>query len=225
ARARGAATIGAATAALGQPRVACGSGLGGDDATLQFARAHGRSPGDARPMTFTPAQRQTLSWLALGAAVALALWTLAPVLTPFLIAAVLAYALQPAVEALAVRRVPRALAVLLVELALLVAALALVLLVVPILPRQLPLLRDQVPQLLDRLNASLAPWLAQLGLNVALDTASLKAMVLGVFDTNTGDWLSTALKSARIGGSLALTVIGNAVLVPVALFYLLADWA
>jgi predicted PurR-regulated permease PerM len=31
-------------------------------------------------------------------------------------------------------------------------------------------------------------------------------------------------RSARIGGSVLLTVVGNAVLVPVVLFYLLADW-
>jgi predicted PurR-regulated permease PerM len=175
-------------------------------------------------MTLTTAQRQTLSWLALGAAAALALWTLAPVLTPFLIAAVLAYALQPAVEAMATHRVPRALTVLLVELALIVAVMALLLLVVPILSKQLPLLRDQAPQLLDRLNHTLAPWLAQFGITVTLDVEGLKAMLVRVLDGNTGDWLATALSSARIGGSVALTLIGNAVLVPVALFYLLLDW-
>ena len=176
-------------------------------------------------MTLTRAQRQTLTWLALGALAAALLWALAPVLTPFLIAAVLAYALQPAVEALASRRVPRALAVLVIELALFVAMLALLLLVVPILSRQLPLLREQAPALLDRLNQALAPWLAQLGVNLALDTTSLKALVLRMLDANTDGWLVAALSSARIGGSVALTLIGNAVLVPVALFYLLLDWA
>ena len=175
-------------------------------------------------MTLTRAQRQTLSWLALGVLAAALLWALAPVLTPFLIAAVLAYALHPAVEAMAQRRVPRPLAVLLIEVTLIVAVLALLLLVVPILSRQLPLLREQAPQLLDRLNHALAPWLAQLGVNVALDTTSLKALVLRMLDANTDGWLAAALSSARIGGSVALTLIGNAVLVPVALFYLLLDW-
>src|SRR5262249_6142889 len=56
------------------------------------------------------------------------------------------------------------------------------------------------------------------------DTTSLKALVLHMLDGNTDGWLAAALSSARIGGSLALTLIGNAVLVPVALFYLLLDW-
>ena len=38
------------------------------------------------------------------------------------------------------------------------------------------------------------------------------------------DGLATALSSARIGGSIVLAVIGNMVLVPVVLFYLLSDW-
>lgn len=62
-------------------------------------------------MTLSPAQRQTLTWIALAATAALLLWLLAPVLTPFVVAAVLAYALHPLVEKLASRRWPRVLAV------------------------------------------------------------------------------------------------------------------
>jgi len=175
-------------------------------------------------MTLTPAQRQTASWLLIAAVTLALLWLLAPVLAPFLIAAVLAYALQPAVEAMARRRVPRVLAVSLVVLLALVAALALLLLVVPILARELPALRDQIPLGADRLNQHLSPWLAQFGLNVQLDVAGIKAMVLKFLDGNLEDWLTTLLTSARIGGSFVLALLGNAVLVPVVLFYLLLDW-
>ena len=58
-------------------------------------------------MTLSPAQRRSLTWAALGLAAALLFWLLAPVLTPFVVAAVLSYALHPAVERLAARRVPR----------------------------------------------------------------------------------------------------------------------
>ena len=172
----------------------------------------------------TPAQRQTLSWLAL-AAVALALvWLLAPVLTPFLIGAVLAYALHPLVARMVALRVPRALAVVLVEVATIVTILAVLLLIVPILSRQAPLLREQIPLLAERLNHSLVPWLAQFGINASLDIASIKAFVFKYVDANLEDWLGTALASARIGGSFMLAIVGNAVLVPVVLFYLLMDW-
>jgi predicted PurR-regulated permease PerM len=172
----------------------------------------------------TPAQRQTLSWLALAIAVLALLWLLAPVLTPFLIGAVLAYALHPLVARLVAMRVPRVLAVLAVEVAAIVVVLAIVLLIVPILSKQLPLLREQIPLLAERLNQSLVPWLAQFGINVSLDIASIKAFVFKYVDANLEDWLATALASARLGGSVALAIIGNAVLVPVVLFYLLMDW-
>ena len=176
-------------------------------------------------MTLSPTQRRTLTWLAIAAGAALLLWLLAPVLTPFLIGAVLAYALHPLVEKLVGRGVPRVLAVIVVETAVIVALLALLLLIVPIMSRELPLLREQIPILADRLNHSLAPWLAQFGINVALDIASIKAFVVKYLDANLEDWLATALASARIGGSFALAIIGNMVLVPVVLFFLLVDWS
>jgi predicted PurR-regulated permease PerM len=175
-------------------------------------------------MPLTPAQRQTLSWCAISALGLAMVWLLAPVLTPFLVGTVLAYALHPAVEALAARRVPRVAAVALVEVVAIVAALAIVLLIVPILSKELPLMRAQIPVLAERLNQGLSPWLAQWGIHVALDTASIKAFVLKYLDANAEDWFATVLSSARIGGSIVLTVVGNAILVPVVLFYLLLDW-
>ena len=176
-------------------------------------------------MTFTPAQRQTLSWLLIAAAVLAVLWVLAPVLMPFVLGAVLAYVLHPTVERLAARRVPRLLAVTLVVLAAIVGALALLLLVVPILAKEAPLMREQIPLLADRLNQHLAPWLAQFGIEVSLDVAGIKAMAMKFLDGgNLEDWIGKALSSARIGGSIVLAVIGNAVLVPMVLFYLLLDW-
>jgi len=175
-------------------------------------------------MTLTPGQRQTATWIAISLLGIVLLWLLAPVLTPFVIALVLGYVLHPLVERLASRRVPRWVAVSLVETAAVVAVLAVVLLLVPILSKQLPLLREQIPLLADRLNASLGPWLAKIGINVSLDTASIKAFALKYLDANLEDWIATALSSARIGGSILLAVVGNAFLVPVVLFYLLIDW-
>ncbi len=175
-------------------------------------------------MALSPAQRRSLSWFAITVAFVLLLWLLAPVLTPFIVGAVLAYALHPAVEKLAARRVPRVLSVVLVEVLFIVVVLALLLLIVPIISKELPLLREQIPLLADRLNRNVAPWLAQWGINVALDTAGIKAFVLKYLGANAEDWLGAALSSARIGGSILIALIGNAILVPVVLFYLLLDW-
>jgi predicted PurR-regulated permease PerM len=104
------------------------------------------------------------------------------------------------------------------------AGLALMLLVVPVLVREIPALREQIPLGAERLNRSLSPWLAQFGLSVQLDVAGIKAMALKYLDGNFEDWLATLLSSARIGGNIVLTVLGNLLLVPMVLFYLLLDW-
>ncbi len=178
-------------------------------------------------MQFTPTQKGAAAWALLALLVALVVWLLAPVLTPFVVAAVLAYALTPMVNWLdhvAGGRIPRLLAVLVVELAVLVAALGVALLIVPILAKELPLMRDQVPALFDRLNESLKPLLAQFGIKLSLDVASIKAFVLKYLNANFEDVFGSLMASLKIGGSVAFAIIGNAVLIPVALFYLLMDW-
>lgn len=175
-------------------------------------------------MNIPSTQRRTLTWLLIALAACALLWLLAPVLTPFLVGAVLAYALHPAVERLATRRVPRVLAVVVVEVLFIVALLALLLLVVPILSKELPLMREQIPLLAEKLNTRLGPWLSQFGIQVTLDTASIKTFLLKHLNANWEDLVANALNSARLGGSVLLTVVSNLVLVPVVLFYLLMDW-
>lgn len=176
-------------------------------------------------MQLSPSQKRTLTWAGIALAIVLLLWLLAPVLAPFVLAAVLAYMLRPAAEALARRaRLPRWLAILLVELLAGLVLLAVLLLIVPILSKELPLLREQIPLLAAQANERLGPWLGQFGINVALDVASLKVFVLKYLNANFEEWLGTILSSARIGGSFLLAILGNAVLVPVVLFYLMLDW-
>jgi predicted PurR-regulated permease PerM len=175
-------------------------------------------------MKLNKPQRTALAWGGVALAGTLLLWLLSPVLAPFIAALVLAYALSPVVQALVNRRVPRALAVLLVELVFVLTLLALLLLVLPILSKELPALREQIPALATLANDKLSPWLAQHGIHLQLDPASIKAFVLKYLDANLEEWLATVLSSARIGGSFLLAVVGNAVLLPVVLFYLLDDW-
>lgn len=178
-------------------------------------------------MPLTPTQKRVFSWLALLLAVWAVLWLLAPVLTPFVVAAVLAYALTPVVDKLnrlAGARVPRVLAVMLVELIFLALLLSVALLIVPILLKQLPLLREQVPPLLDQFNAFLSPKLSALGLNVSLDVANIRAFLTEHLSANLESSAGQLLASAKMGGSVALSLLGNAVLIPVVLFYLLMDW-
>ena len=172
-------------------------------------------------------QRRAAAWSLIAIGTGVLLWLLAPVLTPFVVAATLAYALTPLVDRLARvggRRFPRVLAVALVELVFVVVVLGIALLIVPILAKELPQMREQVPVLLDHANAWLKPFLAQFGLSVSLDVASLKAFVFKYLTANAEDTLASVMNSLRLGGSVAFAVFSNAVLVPVVLFYLLMDW-
>jgi predicted PurR-regulated permease PerM len=178
-------------------------------------------------MQFTSTQKRAATWCLIAALVMLMLWLLAPVLTPFVVASVLAYALTPVVNRLddmGRGRLPRVLAVLLVETLFILVLLSILLLVVPIFAKELPLLREQLPLLADRINSALSPWLAQFGIKVSLDGASIKAFVVKYLNANVDDAFGSILSSLKLGGSVALAIIGNAVLIPVVLFLLLNDW-
>lgn len=178
-------------------------------------------------MQFTTSQKRVTAWLLIAVLALLALRLLGPVLTPFVVGAVLAYALAPLVDRLVEGGrgwMPRILAVILVELFALTLLVGLLLLMQPILLKELPLMQEQFPAMFDRLNEMLAPWLRRLGIPISLDLASLQARLSGYLNTNSRDALASLLPSLKLGGSVALTVIGNAVLIPVALFYLLLDW-
>lgn len=178
-------------------------------------------------MQFTKTQKTAAAWGFIATAVVLIVWLLGPVLTPFVVAAVLAYALTPLVNKLdrsLSGKMPRILAVIIVELFFIIAVLAIALLIVPILAKEIPLLREQLPILAERLNAWAAPMLKGFGINIALDVASVKAFVLKYLNANVEDGISALLSSLKVGGSVALALIGNAILIPVALFYLLMDW-
>ena len=175
----------------------------------------------------TDSQKSFAAWAAIANIFLLMLWFLAPVMAPVIVAAVLAYALTPLVDwldAAAQGRVPRVLAVLVVELLFVLLALGLVLLIVPILVKELPLMRDQLPVFLDKGNTALQPLLRKLGVKLSLDLPSIKAFVMTYLNANFEDTLGSVLASVKLGGSAALAVAGNVVLIPVALFYLLMDW-
>lgn len=165
-------------------------------------------------------------WSGIALLVALLLWVLGPVLVPFVVAAVLAYALHPAVKRLHqfAPRVPQVVWVLLVECTALLAAFGIVLLLVPILTREIPLLQKQLPSLLDAALLLLNHLLTQLGVPFTLDLVNLKTQALTYLSANREDWLDPLLASLKLGGNFALAALGNLILIPVVLFYLLNEW-
>lgn len=181
------------------------------------------------PFQIDSEQKQAILWMTLGALLVMLLVLLGPVLTPFIAAAILAYMINPGVDSLARLRLgrvrlPRVLAVLIMMIILFALLLALALIVLPVLQKEVPLMREQLPSMLSSLEGSLGPWLRDLGVPVKLDLDSIKILMTEqVANASQGMWASL-LASVRIGGIALLGWLATLLLVPVVLFYLLLDW-
>lgn len=173
---------------------------------------------------FTPQRLQAGGWIAVGIAVLVLLYVLAPVLTPFALAAILAYLLVPGVDWLARHRLPRVLAVLLMILLAGLALLALVLILVPVLQREIVTLQAQFPALVAKLNTDVAPRINEFfGTELRFDAQTLRAL-LAERVAGQDDIIAKLVAQARAGGVALLGVLGTLLLVPVVLFYVLADY-
>ena len=152
------------------------------------------------------------------------LYLLAPVLTPFLIAAVLAYIGDPLVDRLEARRFSRTLSVTTVFLGLSLLALILLLILVPMLERQIALLVNKLPQYLDWLqNKGLPSLSAYLGMEVSsFDLADIKQAVREQLQS--GGVVKGVLGAISRSGITLLAWFANLILIPVVTFYMLRDW-
>lgn len=171
-------------------------------------------------------------WFALALVIGTGwlLYRLAPVITPFAIAAGLAYLGDPLVDSLQRLRffrwpVGRTAAVVVVFLLMIAAFVAGVLIA-------LPLLRDQVQHLVDRAPA-MFHWLVSTLLPRLQDTFGLSNFELdaeSVADAARAYWkeagtaLMGVLGSVSRGGQAFFAWLVNLVLIPVVTFYLLRDW-
>ena len=168
--------------------------------------------------------RITFGWLAVGAGLLWLIYLLAPVLTPFVLAAIFAYIFQPLVLRMGRRGVPRTVSVLIVLLMEAVVLLVLMLAVLPLFIKEFGRAIELVPAFLDRMDARIGPWIqGKTGFVVALDAASIKQWLTDMIQTTEG--LATQmLRSLRLGGLGLIGLLANAVLIPVVQFYLMRDW-
>lgn len=181
-------------------------------------------------LTLSNRQRLAFTWCAIVTVLALLLWKLGNVLTPFLIAAVLAYVLNPLVGKLQKRspRLSRSVASTLVIVLFLLLVLSLLALVAPIVLQDLPKVRALIPALLDSFNGQISPWLRKLGLPISLEVDTLKGLMASWMQddsgANSGKLLGHIASTLWAGGGVFLAWLGNALLIPLVLFYLLLDW-
>jgi phosphoribosylaminoimidazole-succinocarboxamide synthase len=148
-------------------------------------------------------------------------YSLAPILTPFLAGALLAYIFNPLATRFERYGLSRGLATLAVITLVGLALLGLVLIAMPLFQGQFSELATRLPGTLDGARTRLLPWLDQnLGLRINLDLDVIKAWLAEKAKQNGAEWLPT-LKT----GAMALVgILANLVLIPVVMFYLLKDW-
>ena len=168
-----------------------------------------------------------LRWqlLALALLVGVLLWLLAPVLTPFAIAAMFAYLFDPVVERLQRLRLGRGTAVGIVFLALTALLILVLLWLVPYLQRQVATLIRRLPDWIDWVQTDAVPWLnAKLDLDLESPDAQQLAAVLQQHWKEAGGLAATILARVSRSGFALVTWGVHVLVVPVAFYYLLRDW-
>lgn len=151
------------------------------------------------------------------------LWSLRPVLTPFLLGAMIAYILQPGAEWLVRHRMPRGLAALSMICLFALVGTSLILLVILIVQKEGPEFAKQIPMLAAKLDATLKPRLASLGISYSLDLANVRDGLAARLIASEQGAAVAVWRYLCTGGSVMISVVGNLVLVPLVLFYLLYD--
>jgi predicted PurR-regulated permease PerM len=158
-----------------------------------------------------------------------ALWLvslLAPVLTPFVIAAMLGWLGDPVVDRLVASGRSRGTAVALVFSVMTLVFIGLALLLVPMIQRQVVTLIESAPRYQQWLLTTGLPWLesrTQLGVARWLDLDYAVAMLRQHWE-GAGGFAKTLLGYVTRSGSMLLGLVVNAVLVPVLAFFFLRDW-
>lgn len=156
--------------------------------------------------------------------VAYLLYSLSPILTPFLIAAILSYLANPIVEKLHAWRVPRLLSVIIVFLMLFSIIIIAILGIIPLIQDQILHLVDTIPNVIAYVQNTMMPWLAtNFGVNEVININTVKATLAENW-TKAGGVASWLIKTVFHSGLAIVEIITNFILIPVVTFYLLRDW-
>ncbi|NMG28508.1 AI-2E family transporter [Aromatoleum evansii] len=167
---------------------------------------------------------QTAAWAGVALALVALFYALSPILAPFAIAAVFAYICDPAVNWMAARRIPRPAAVLIVILGAGLLLVLLFLILAPMVWREAIALIRRLPDLIELLNARVAPVLqARFDIDFQLDAAFVRTWIAEHWDS-AQDLIPVILGQLRQGGLALLGAAASVFLVPVVMFYLLQEW-
>ena len=165
-----------------------------------------------------------LTTIALGL-----LYLLMPVLSPFIVALVLAYIGHPAVDKLNQIKlgrftISRGVGAICVILSIVTALLLVIFIVAPLFQKELLLLIDRIPNFINATKILIAPWLQKhAGITLDIDAAQIQAILTNNWKA-ASQYIASFLLSVSSRGLTVISWLGNAILIPVVLFYLLRDW-
>ncbi|MCW8854503.1 MAG: AI-2E family transporter [Gammaproteobacteria bacterium] len=166
-------------------------------------------------------------WLLFVGIISLALviYLLAPVLTPFLTAALLAYLGDPLVDRLEQWKLSRTVSVSIVFVGLFLFLTLIILLLLPLLEHQLSYLLGNIPRYIDLIQTEVLPDLAEkLGIDVRQFDLNILKENLSQYWQQAGGLAMTVFSSVTKSGLSIIAWLANLILIPVVTFYLLRDW-
>jgi len=152
-------------------------------------------------------------------------YLLAPILTPFIIAAVLSYIGDPLVDWLEIKKWPRTLAVSAVFFVLTLVAVIFLLILIPLIEKQIIILIHKVPEYAQWIQQTILPVV-----NEKLGEAKVNLDLHSLQESLKSNWQSAGGIMAQVVGSITrsglalFTGLANLTLVFIVSFYLLRDW-
>jgi len=168
-----------------------------------------------------------LRWqmLALFVLLMAALYSLSPVLTPFVIAGMFAYLFDPLADLLERWKLSRTTAVSIVFLALSLVVTLILLLLIPYLSRQVAAFIGHLPQWFAWMQNVAVPWLHErFELDFEIPDMQQVVTVLQNHWKEAGGVATTVVASISKSGFAVISWVARLVVIPVAFFYLLRDW-
>jgi len=172
-----------------------------------------------------PSVSQRWQLLALVVLVGLLLYLLAPVLTPFAVAAMFAYLFDPVVGQLQRLRLSRGVAVGIVFVGLTVLLVLMLLALIPFLEHQVALLIGRLPDWIAWLQNDAVGWLnATFDLSLEMPDSQQLATIIQEHWKEAGGTAAIVVAKVSKSGLAIVAWITHLIVIPVAFFYLLRDW-
>jgi len=167
-----------------------------------------------------------LQWTALGFGALWLLWLLAPILTPFVIAAMLGWLGDPLVDRLQRAGRSRNIAVTMVFIAMTLVLVLILVILVPLIERQIATLIASMPHYRDWVILTAVPWLetrTHIEISSWLDLNHLIELIRSNW-ARAGGVATTLIGYLSRSGFALLGWVANVVLLPVLTFFFLRDW-